>query len=184
MVKKIYLFLATGFQETEAIAPVTVCRKAGLDITTVSITGNLWVESALGVTVQADMLFEEGNFDDATMLVMPGGMPGSTNLYDFAPLRELILQHYNAGKALAAICAAPLIYGRMGLLKGVNATCYPGCEDDQWGAVISDKAAVIDGQFVTGHGPGAALDFGYAIVDYLAGPEAVKKVKAGMVWPY
>lgn len=184
MVKKIYLFLATGFQETEAIAPVTVCRKAGLDITTVSITGNLWVESALGVTVQADMLFEEGNFDDATMLVMPGGMPGSTNLYDFAPLRELILQHYNAGKALAAICAAPLIYGRMGLLKGVNATCYPGCEDDQWGAVISDKAAVTDGQFVTGHGPGAALDFGYAIVDYLAGPEAVKKVKAGMVWPY
>ena len=85
MVKKIYLFLATGFQETEAIAPVTVCRKAGLDITTVSITGDLLVESALGVTVQADMLFEEGDFSDATMLVMPGGMPGSTNLYDFAP---------------------------------------------------------------------------------------------------
>ena len=176
MVKKIYLFLATGFQETEAIAPVTVCRKAGLDITTVSITGNLWVESALGVTVQADMLFEEGDFSDATMLVMPGGMPGSTNLYDFAPLRELIMQHYKAGKALAAICAAPLC--------GVKATCYPGCEDAQWGAIITDKAAVTDGQFVTGHGPGAALDFGYAIVDYLAGPEAVKQVKAGMVWPY
>jgi 4-methyl-5(b-hydroxyethyl)-thiazole monophosphate biosynthesis len=70
------------------------------------------------------------------------------------------------------------------LLRGVKATCYPGCEDEQWGAIITDKAAVTDGQFITGHGPGAALDFGYAIVDYLLGPEACEKVKAGMVWPY
>ena len=182
--KTIYLFLAEGFQETEAIAPVTVCRKAGLTIKTVSITGKRFVESAMGVTVQADMLFEESDFNDAAMLVMPGGMPGSTNLYDFAPLRELIMQHYEAGKPLAAICAAPLIYGRMGLLRGVKATCYPGCEDEAWGAIITDKAAVTDGQFITGHGPGAALDFGYAIVDYLAGPEVVNQVKAGMVWPY
>ena len=182
--KPIFLFLATGFQETEAIAPITVCRKAGLLIKTVSVTGNMFVESAMGVTVKADMLFEEADFSNAAMLVMPGGMPGSTNLYDFAPLRELIMQHYEAGKPLAAICAAPLVYGRMGLLRGVKATCYPGCEDEQWGAIISDGAVVTDGQFITGHGPGAALDFGYAIVDYLAGPEAVKRVKEGMVWPY
>ena len=184
MMKPIYLFLATGFQETEAIAPVTVCRKAGLVIKTVSITGNLMVESALGVTVKADMLFEEADFSDAAMLVMPGGMPGSTNLSDYAPLQEVIMQHYKAGTPLAAICAAPLVYGRLGLLRGVKATCYPGCEDEQWGAIIIDKAAVTDGQFITGHGPGAALDFGYAIVDYIAGPEVVKQVKAGMVWPY
>ena len=182
--KPIYLFLATGFQETEAIAPGTVCRKAGLTIKTVSITGNLLVESALGVTVKADMLFEEADFSDATMLVMPGGMPGSTNLSEYAPLQEVIMQHYKADSPLAAICAAPLVYGRLGLLRGVKATCYPGCEDAQWGAIITDQAAVTDGQFITGHGPGAALDFGYAIVDYLLGPEACEKVKAGMVWPY
>lgn len=182
--KKIYLFLATGFQETEAIAPITVCRRAGLDIQTVSITGNLLVKSALGVTIQADRLFEDGGFSDADMLVMPGGMPGSTNLSDFQPLNELIMRHYKVHKPLAAICAAPLVYGRLGLLKGVKATCYPGCENELPGAIIQNQPAVTDGLFVTGHGPGAALDFGYAIVDYLLGPEVVAEVKKGMVWPY
>jgi len=182
--KKIFLFLATGFQETEAIAPVTICRRAGIDIKTVSITGNILIESALGVTVKADMLFDEANLDEADMLVMPGGMPGSTNLSDFLPLKEAIMRHYQRGKTLAAICAAPLIYGRLGLMKGIQATCYPGFEGELTGAVTTGGTIEVDGQFITGHGPGAALDFGYAIVEYLLGSEVVKEVKEGMVWPY
>ncbi len=183
--KKVYLFLATGFQETEAIASVTVCRRTdAIDIKTVSITGSELVESASGVTVKADMLMEEGGFSDADMLVMPGGMPGSTSLRDCKPLQDIIVNHYKAGKALAAICAAPIVYGHLGILRGMNATCYPGFESQLTGAIPTGKTVEVDGQFITGHGPGASLDFGYALVEYLLGKEAVGSVKESMVWPY
>lgn len=182
--KRVYLFLATGFQETEAIATVTICRRTDINITTVSITGNNMVDSASGVTIKADKLLQECDFSDADMLVMPGGMPGSTNLRDCKPLQDIIMKHYKAGKALAAICAAPIVYGNLGILRGMNVTCYPGFESQLTGAIPTGKTVEVDGQFITGHGPGASLDFGYAIVEYLLGKATVKQVKENMVWPY
>ena len=126
LMNTIYLFLATGFEEVEALGIVDACRRGGLTLKTVSVTGNLLVESSHGVKIQADALFEDCSFDDADMLVLPGGMPGSTNLKEHEGLRTVILKHYEAGKPLAAICAAPMVYGSLGLLKGKKATCYPG----------------------------------------------------------
>ncbi|MCQ2094301.1 MAG: DJ-1/PfpI family protein [Bacteroidaceae bacterium] len=180
---KVYFFLATGFQETEAIAPLTICRRTELEVITVSVTGNLLVESALGVTVKADVLFEDiKDFSDATMLVMPGGMPGSTNLRDCRKLDPVIRDHFAAGKPLAAICAAPIVYGSKGLLKGRRATCYPGNEGELEGATYTGAQVEIDGQFITGKGPGSSLRFGYAIVEYLLGKETVDAVKKQMMY--
>ena len=183
MVKPIYLFLATGFQETEAIAPVTVCRKAGLLIKTVSITGQLWVESAMGVTVKADMLFEEADFSDAAMLVMPGGMPGSTNLSDYAPLQEVIMQHYKAGTPLAAICAAPSILGHKGLLQGRKAIAYPGFETQLAGAEISEHSVEQSDFIITAQGAGAALPFGLKLTEVLTSSENAKKLADAVCYP-
>lgn len=178
----VYIFLATGFQETEMIAPLTICRRTALNTVTVSITGDLFVQSASGVTIKADALFEDIDYSDATMLVMPGGMPGSTNLRDCKKLDAVIRAHYAAGKPLAAICAAPIVYGSKGLLRGVRATCYPGNEGELEGAVYTGAPVEVDGQFITSKGPGTSLMFGYAIVEYLLGKAVADQVKSTMMY--
>jgi len=177
----IYLFLATGFEECEALGTVDTCRRAGLELKTVSITGENIVKGAHGVGILADTLFEDENFADAEMLVLPGGMPGATNLYGFAPLRELILDHDSKGKALAAICAAPLVYGRLGLLDGKKATCYPGFEGELKGAVTTGNLVEVDGRFITAKGPAAAYNLGFAIITFFKGEEAADNVAKGML---
>lgn len=178
----IYLFLATGFEEVEALGIVDACRRGGLTLKTVSVTGNLLVESSHGVKIQADALFEDCSFDDADMLVLPGGMPGSTNLKEHEDLRNVILKHYEAGKPLAAICAAPMVYGSLGLLKGKKATCYPGFDKYLEGAEYTGKLVEHDGQFFTGKGAGAAFALGFAIVEHFCGKEVVENVKNGVVY--
>lgn len=178
----VYIFLATGFQETEFMAPLTICRRTSLNVQTVSVTGDLFVVSASGVTIKADALFEDIDFSDATMLVMPGGMPGATNLRDCEKLDRVIRQHYAAGKPLAAICAAPIVYGSKGLLRGRRATCYPGFENDLEGATYTGAPVEVDGQFITSKGPGTSLKFGYAIVEYLLGKDVVGDVKKTMMY--
>lgn len=180
--KKVYMFLATGFQETEAISQITILLRTDIDIKTVSITGNRWVESTNGLKVEADLLFEECDFADADMLVMPGGMPGATNLRDFAPLKQVIMNHYNQGCPLAAICAAPIVYGSIGLLKGKRVTCYPGFEDQLIGAIPTGNSIEVDGLFITGKGPGVSQEFGFAIIDYFFGKAETDRVKAGMMF--
>lgn len=182
--KTVLLFLATGFQETEALAQVTICKRTAIDIKTVSVTGEQTVESSNGVVVKADLVMGRDTLPDADMLVLPGGMPGSENLYNCTPLRNLITSHVKAGRPVAAICAAPLVLGRMCLLEGRRATCYPGFEPELTGATPTGATVEVDGQFITGHGPGAAIDFGLAIVAYLMGEAEAKKVAASMVWPY
>ena len=120
----IYVFLATGFEDIEAIAPVDIMRRAGLKVQTVSITGERVVMSAHGVGITSDILLQEVDFGKAEMLVLPGGLPGSTNLDACQPLTRAIKQHFETGGAIAAICAAPLVFGHLGLLKGRLATCY------------------------------------------------------------
>lgn len=180
---RIYTFLATGFEEVEALGVVDVCRRAGLPLTTVSVTGEEVVEGAHGVGIVADALFEDTDLSDAALLFLPGGLPGATNLNDHAPLRAAIQRHYDAGKALAAICAAPLVYGQMGLLRGKHATCYPGFEQYLEGAACTGELVVEDGQFLLGKGPAAVFKLGYAIVERFCGPAKAREVCAGMLYP-
>lgn len=178
----IYLFLATGFEDIEALAPLDIIRRAGLDITTVSITGEKIVYSAHGVGVVADALLADVDLNGADMLVLPGGLPGSTNLDECEPLRQAILKHHAEGKPLAAICAAPMVYGHMGILEGVKATCYPGVQGQLKGAEYTGEIVTKDGQFITGRGPGAAMAFGYAIAEHFLGEEAVAPLREGMIY--
>lgn len=178
----VYLFFAEGTEEVEALAVVDILRRAGLDTRIVSVSGDRTVNGAHGIRVVADMTVEDADFSKAAMLVLPGGLPGAYNLADCKLLTDGIRTHYEAGKPLAAICAAPLVYGRMGLLKGLKATCYPGFEDQLEGAGYTSALVEEDGQFITGKGPAAVFAFGYAIVARLAGREMAENVKNGMLY--
>lgn len=178
----IYMFLATGFEDIEAMAPLDIVRRAGLDITTVSITGENIVVSAHGVGVVADALLEDVDLSAADMLVLPGGLPGSTHLDACEPLRQAILAHHAEGKPAAAICAAPMVYGHLGILDGVEATCYPGVQAELEGAVYTGDIVTCSGQFITGRGPAAAMAFGYAIAEHFLGKEAVEPLREGMIY--
>ncbi len=179
--KKIYIFLANGFEEIEAISTIDVLRRANLSTITCSIETQKEVSGAHGIIVTADILFNENDFSDADMLVLPGGMPGTNNLNNYAPLKDLIVQHYKSGKAIAAICAAPLVFGGLQLLQNVEATCYPGFEDMLTGAILSDKTVVEDQAIITANGPGSAISFGLKIVDFLIGKEVMEEV-AGNIY--
>ena len=148
--KTIYVFLAEGFEEVEALTPVDVLRRAGLPVKTVSVTGVLTVNGAHGVPVVADMVFEEVKEGDAEMIVLPGGLPGATNLDAHEGLGKLIMTFAEAGRPLSAICAAPLVYGKRGLLKGKKVTCYPGFEKYLEGAEYTAALVEKDGNFITG----------------------------------
>ena len=143
----IYFFLATGFEDIEMIAPLDIVRRAGIQAQTVSITGEKIVTSAHGVGFVADTLLDEIDFSNADMLVLPGGLPGAANLDACQPLCDGIMKHYRAGKKLAAICAAPMVYGHLGILDGIKATCYPGFETELTGAQYTAAICQQDGQF-------------------------------------
>lgn len=179
----IYTFLATGFEEVEVIGVIDVCRRAGLNVKTVSITGETEVVGTHGIKITADCIFEECDFSDAAMLFLPGGMPGAANLNEHEDLNKVILQNADKGTALAAICAAPMVYGNLGLLNGKRATCYPGFESYLKGADYTAKLVEHDGQFFTGRGPAAALALGYSIVEHFCGKQAADDLKEGMIYP-
>lgn len=180
--EKIYVFLATGFEDIEALGIIDVCRRAALPVVTISVTGEKTVMSSHHVGIVADALFEETDFGDAKLLFLPGGMPGSTNLAAHEGLRQVILNHYKAGKLLAAICAAPLVYGRLGLLQGLKATIYPGMESELQGAQATGALVQEDGQFILGKGPAAALQLGYTIVRRIVGEKKAEEIKSGMIY--
>ena len=181
MNKKVFIFLATGFEEIEAVAVADVLLRGGIEAITVSITGNYLVEGAHGIAVQADKLFEEVNFNEGVMLILPGGTPGAYNLEAHKGLKELILQYFAEEKYLAAICAAPLVFGGLNVLEGKNATCYPSFEPRLKGAIISENGVVQDGKMITGKGPGFAFDFGLQIVAELQGQDKLREVANGML---
>lgn len=181
--EKIYVFLATGFEDIEALGVIDVCRRAGLPVQTVSVTGEKTVMSSHHVGIVADSLFEENDYSDARLLFLPGGMPGSTNLAAHEGLRQVILAHHKAGRLLSAICAAPLVYARLGLLEGLKATIYPGMEAELKGAEATGNLVQEDGQFILGKGPAAVLQLGYTIVTRLISAEAAEDIKNGMIYP-
>lgn len=180
---KVYVFLADGFEEIEGLMVVDLLRRAGVELETVSIMGRRDVTGRSDITVMADRLFEEiSSYDDGDMLVLPGGMPGTTYLEEYAPLRELIVKYDQAGKRLAAICAAPTVYGKMGLLKGRKATCYPEMEDLLLGAEPVTDAVVTDGNYTTSRGLGTAIEFSLELISLLQGSETAEKVAKSVVF--
>jgi len=179
--KTIFVFLAEGFEEIEALTPVDVLRRAGLSVQTVSVMDEQVVAGAHGVPVLADNMFAEINPEDAEMILLPGGLPGATNLDAHEGLSRMILDFAAAEKPLAAICAAPLVLGNRGLLQGKKATCYPGFETYLQGAEYTAALVEKDGNIITGKGPGAAMEFAFAIVEKYCGIDKVNELKQGMM---
>ena len=179
--KTIFVFLAEGFEEIEALTPVDVLRRAGLSVETVSVMEEKVVAGAHGVPVVADKMFAEINPEDAEMILLPGGLPGATNLDAHEGLSRLILDFAKEEKPLAAISAAPLVFGNRGLLQGKKATCYPGFETYLQGAEYTAALVEKDGNFITAKGPGAALEFAFAIVEKYCGGQMVHELKHGMM---
>lgn len=181
--KDSYIFLAEGFEEIEALTPIDVLRRAGMPVKTVSITTSRQVTGAHGVTVNADLIFDNTLFRDPAWIILPGGMPGATNLYDFAPLHGLIKSQYESATGrIAAICASPaVVLGQMGLLNGRDATCYPGFEDMMEGATPSSLPVVADEKFVLAAGPAIALKWALTIVKEELGQEKADSIATAML---
>ena len=183
MKNSILIHLATGFEETEAISIIDVLRRAQLPVVTVSITGNLLVTGAYQVSIMADQLFEETDYLEAAMIILPGGMPGTTNLKNHKGLSAQIVKFDKERKQIAAICAAPMILGSLGLLKGRKAVCYPGFETKLSGASVMYSPFASDDHIVTGRGVGTALEFSLEIVRRLKGDDLAKELRSELVIP-
>lgn len=180
---KNYLFLADGFEEIEALATVDVLRRAGMDVSTVSIKHVHEVKGAHDITVEADFTFKEVDFSDTDWLILPGGMPGASNLHDFSALDTLLNVHARKGR-IAAICASPaVVLAPTGLLSGRRATCYPGFEAAlvASGAIHDPSRVVVDGNIVTANGPSSAIPFALEIVRLTLGDDKKKEVAEGML---
>lgn len=174
----IYIFLADGFEEIEALCPLDILRRAGLETVTVGVGGKREIVGAHGIVVLADITDAELPKDSPELILLPGGMPGTKNLEASDVVRAAILDAKARGSFIAAICAAPSVLGKMGLLCGVEATCFPGFEDSLEGAILSDKKVVRDGRFITAKGMGVALEFGLCIVESLLGKEKADEIAA------
>lgn len=167
-----YIFLDNGFEEIEAITTIDLLKRANIALTTVSVTGVEMVVGAHNISVKADKLFQDVDFTDAEMLILPGG---ATNLIERKPLCELLLKHNEKEHLIAAICAAPAVLGQLGILQGKQATCYPGFEhhlgESHVGGLVVESKNVI-----TAKGPGLSSDFAFCIIEKLAGSEIADQV--------
>ncbi len=179
--KNITVHLAEGFEEIEAISIIDVLRRAEFKVEVVSITGELEVTGSHNIKVTADALFEDIDYSDIDMIVLPGGMPGAANLKAHSGLREQILNFNDSEKPMAAICAAPMVFGNLGLLKEKQATCYPGFEDELHGAIITGEAVAEAGNIITGKGAGVAIKFALKIVEKFNGKEVADDLGAKMI---
>ncbi len=175
-----YVFFADGFEEMEAFASVDILRRAGLNVTMVSVTSGEIVTGAHHIPVLCDKNIENCDFFDAELLLLPGGLPGATTLAECEALGKLLERAAGEGKNIAAICAAPMVLGKLGLLKGKKATCYPGFEKYLEGAEYTAAMVEKDGNIITGKGPGAAIKFALAVVEHLLGREKVKELEEAM----
>lgn len=179
---RIGVFFAEGFEEIEALTVVDVCRRAGVEVQMVSVSGDRTVSGSHGINVQMDMGFDEVDFDSLDMIVLPGGKLGTEKLEAHQGLMEQVDAFDRAGKYLAAICAAPSILGHRGILKGRRAGCYPGWEKHLEGAQVSMDDATVDGHVITGRGMGCSIAFSMEIVARLQGVEQAVKVAESIVY--
>ena len=179
----IYMFLANGFEEVEALAPLDLLRRAGCDVTTVAVGGGDTVVGAHGIPVGADI--PDTMFRDSRpeMIILPGGMPGTRHLDESRTVDAALRSASNTGAYIAAICAAPMVLGRRGYLRGKAAVCFPGFEEYLEGAILQprDVKVAVDGKIITAVGMGAAIDFGLALVEVLKGKEAATALRSAIL---
>ena len=176
----LYCFLAPGFEEIEAVATIDTIRRGGLDVTTVGIGGKV-VTGSHGIPVTADLAESElGEPADLTGVILPGGMPGTLNLDQSPTVDRVLRAAYEGGQLVAAICAAPSVLGKRGMLRGRTAVCYDGFEDQLLGATIGAGRTATDGNVVTARGAGVAIEFGCAILRYYLGSEKATAVARSM----
>lgn len=178
----VYLFLADGFEEIEALCVLDFLRRAGVSVTTVGVSGKI-ANGSHQIPVTCDIT--ENEFDlnsDFDMIILPGGMPGSTNLDNSLVVDKMVKRAVNEDKFICAICAAPFILGKRGILKGKRAICYPGFENQLIGAEIVNQGVVRDGKIITGRAMGSAHDFGLEIVEALCGKEMRQKLKEAVLY--
>ena len=177
----VLVHLAEGFEEIEALTVVDLLRRVDIPVKSVSVTGEKTVTGAHGISVNADEVFETVSYDACSMIVLPGGLPGTFGLQDHEGLGQQIKAFAAAGKPVAAICAAPLVLGHHDVLAGRKATIYPGMESHLAGGVPVDEKVVIDGSMITSQGPGTAMDFALAIVEFIRGEETAAELKRDLL---
>ena len=180
--KRAFIFLANGFEELEAIAPIDILRRADIPVITVSVSDSKMVTGAHNVTLVADQLFSETDFSDNAILILPGGGVGTKNLAAHKQLNELLLRQFEKNKNLAAICAAPSVFGNLGLLAGKEAVCYPGFEEKLVGADIPDQPVVKSDNIITARGAGVAVLFALKIVETLKGAELAHQIAKQIIF--
>ncbi|MCR5510231.1 MAG: DJ-1/PfpI family protein [Lachnospiraceae bacterium] len=178
----VYVFLADGVEEIEALTVVDMCRRAGLDLKTVAIGRDKSVTGRSDITVEADIRLKDVDWDAADMLALPGGMPGTKNLEECDELMTHVDEMSQSGRNIAAICAAPTIFGHRGILDGRLACCYPGLEAQLSGAKVSAEPVCVDGNVITSRGMGTAIDFSLAIITKLISAEKADEVAKSVVY--
>ena len=177
------MFLAEGFEDVEALIPLDVLRRGGVDVKTVSIGDGYVVTSAHGVNIEADLMFMEIKPNEADLLMLPGGMPGASNLFEHEGVCKVVMNQFAAGKKVVAICAAPaVVLAQLGVLDGKKATCYPGFEKAlaEAGATYTGDLVTVDGNVTTGEGPAAAFPYAYELLTQLVDKKTSDQIAEGM----
>ena len=177
--KKVYAFIANGSEEVECLAVVDILKRGGVDVTLVSVEGK-GVITSHGARIVADCVIEDVNLRDADLLFLPGGMPGTNNLGDCKKLMDGVCLAVKEGRRVGAICAAPYLLGKLGLLNGKTATCYPGFESELVGANVTKQGVVTDGLITTARGLGFGIDLGLELLTLLVGADVAQKVKSAI----
>ncbi len=177
----VYIVLGEGFEEMEAVVPCDLLRRAGVDARLVGI-GGLEITGSRGITVKADLTETEAVWDEAEMIVLPGGLGGVASIRGSSMVMDAVKRAYAHDRWVAAICAAPTILAELGLTEGKKACCYPGMEEEMAGAHMEDAGCVRAGKILTGRAAGSAFDFGLALIEALRGKEAAQQIAAEVVY--
>ena len=177
----VYMLLGTGFEETEAIAPLDLLRRAGIEVATVGVTGKT-VYGSHNIGIEADILMDQLDLTKLDMIILPGGLGGVASARASQPALDALRFAWDNGKFVAAICAGPTVLADLGITDGKHATCYPGCEDGMGNAIMEENAAVVaDGRLITGTSAGCAIPFGLKLIEVLKGKEAAEQIAAQIV---
>lgn len=181
--KKCAIFLADGFETCEGLITIDMLRRGGVEIDMISMNGTLAVTTSQNVILQAEKLYKDVNLDEYDVLILPGGKVGTVNLESSDSLKQAIRKHYEEGKLTCAICAAPSIFGHLGMLKGKKYTCFPDFDGD-YGGEYQMELAVSDGNLVSGRGMGATIEFAREILKKIVDEETLQKVEKGMQYEH
>lgn len=177
----IYVHFAEGTEEIEFVTIIDLLRRSSIEAVSVSITGKTEVTGAHGINIKTDIVFEEADYDKCDMIVLPGGMPGTIHMAEHDGLTDTVKDFALKGKGIAAICAAPMILAKCGVLSGRSAVIYPGMEEELGDAVISDNRVETDGNIITSKGPGTAMEFALEIVKVVKGDKDASELEEELI---